>query len=172
MTRRPLLLRALAAIALLSSGALSSAATAPRVGIASVDGLHQPLPIPYDEQANADKQVAAAKARAKAEKKKLLLDLGGNWCPDCRVLNGVMELPAVKAFLRQHYVVVMVDIGRFDKNAQVARRYGITSLKGVPAILVVDPTTGKLLNRDHLFALADARTMTPQALADWLAQWV
>jgi len=170
MTRRPLF-RALAAISLLPIAALSSAATAPHVSIASVDNLRQPLPIPYDEQANADKQVAAAKARAKAEGKKLIIDLGGNWCLDCRVLAGILELPEVKPFVRQHYVVVSVDIGRYDKNAQIAKPFGITKLDGVPALLIVDPRTGKLVNKDHLFALADARHMTPQALADWLAQW-
>jgi thiol-disulfide isomerase/thioredoxin len=148
------------------------AAPAPRVSATSLDQLRQPLPLPYDERADADRQVAAAKARAKAERKTLLIDLGGNWCPDCRILAGVMELPEIKAFIRRHYVVVTVDIGRMDRNAQIAARYGVAKLKGVPALLIVDPRTDKLLNDGRLFALADARHMTPQALADWLAQWV
>jgi hypothetical protein len=41
----------------------------------------------------------------------------------------------------------------------------------VPALLVIDPRTDKLLNRGRVSALADARSLTPQALADWLAQW-
>lgn len=165
-------LNAALALSLLAMTTQASAVPAPRVSIASLDKLRQPLPLPYDEKANADQQVAVAKARAKAEGKRLLIDLGGNWCPDCRVLAGVFELPEIKAFLQKHYVVVMVDVGRFDKNAQVVRPYNVTSLKGVPALLIVDPKTNKLLNDGHLFALADARSMTPQALADWLAQWV
>src|SRR5688572_15837279 len=107
-----------------------STARAPRVGAATINDLRQPLPLPYDEKADANRQVAAAKARAKAEGKTLLIDLGGNWCADCRVLAGVFELPEVKAFLRQHYVVVTVDIGRFDRNGQIVRSYGITNLEG------------------------------------------
>ena len=38
-------------------------------------------------------------------------------------------------------------------------------------MLVVDPRTDRLVNRASIAALADARSMTPQALADWLAQW-
>jgi thiol:disulfide interchange protein len=140
--------------------------------LASLDRLPQPLPLPYDEAADADRQVAQAKARARAEGKRLLIDLGGNWCGDCRVLAGVMGLPEVSAFLRRHYVVVTVDVGRLDKNAQIARRYGIAQVTGVPALLVVDPRTDRLLNPGRIFALTDARHMTPQALADWLAQWV
>lgn len=148
------------------------AARAPKVAATSLEALRQPLPLPYDEKADADRDVAAAKARARAKGKRLLIDLGGNWCPDCRVLAGVFDLPEVKAFLQRHYEVVTVDIGRLNKNQQIAGHYGIEKLKGVPALLVVDPKTDRLLNDGHLFALADARHMTPQALADWLAQWV
>jgi thiol-disulfide isomerase/thioredoxin len=102
----------------------------------------------------------------------LLIDLGGNWCGDCRVLAGTMEQPELKAFVDQHYVLVSVDVARFVKNLQIPAHYGITSrLEGVPALLVVDPRTDKLLDAGHVSALQDARHMTPQALADWLAQW-
>ena len=44
---------------------------------------------------NADAVVAAALARAKKSHKLVLLDLGGNWCPDCVVLPNLMLLPAM-----------------------------------------------------------------------------
>jgi thiol-disulfide isomerase/thioredoxin len=165
------ILPALAALALLAAPA-PAATPAPRVSLRTVEALPQPLPLPYDERADADRQVAAAKARALANHKLLLVDLGGNWCPDCRVLAGVMALPEVRAFVAAHYEVVAVDVGRFDRNGQVAAHWGVMKLKGVPAVLVVDPKTDRLVNRNNLFALADARSMTPQGLADWLAQWV
>lgn len=160
------------AATLMALAPAANAATPPKASIASINQLPQPLPLPYDAAANADAQVAAAKARAKKNGKKLLIDLGGNWCPDCRVLAGIMALPSIKAFVARHYEVVMVDIGRFDKNQQVAARYGIARPEGVPALLIVDPKTDKLVNVGRISALADARNMTPQALADWLAQWV
>lgn len=164
-------MKALPALALLSV-LLTAAVPAPHVSVATIDGLKQPLPLPYYEKADADAQVAAAKARAKKERKKLIIDLGGNWCPDCRVLAGVLDLPEIRAFVARHYVVVTVDVGRMDRNLQVPKHYGIEKVRGVPALLIVDPKTDKLLNADRLFALSDARHMTPQALADWLAQWV
>jgi hypothetical protein len=160
----------LAALALTAGAA--SAAPSPKVGIASFAELKLPLPYPYDEKADANAVVAAAKARAKAEHKLLLIDLGGNWCGDCRVLAGTVDLPEVRAFVNAHYEMVTVDVGRFDKNLQVPAHYGITKrLEGVPALLVVDPRTDKLVDGGHIAALADARHMSPQALADWLAQW-
>jgi thiol-disulfide isomerase/thioredoxin len=144
----------------------------PRVPIASIEQLHQPLPLPYNESANADRAVAAALARAKRSGKRLLIDLGGNWCLDCRLLAGTIETPPLKAWMARHFEIVAVDVGRFDKNLQIPRRYGIAGrLAGVPAILIVDPRTGKLVNAGHETALADARSMTPQSLADWFARW-
>jgi hypothetical protein len=157
---------------LLMPGVAAAAPPPPHVSAATVNDLPQPLPFPYDEQADAPAVVAKAKAQARREHKRLLIDLGGNWCLDCRVLAGIMALPEMQPFLNSHFVIVKVDIGRFDKNGAIAGHYGITGrLEGVPAILAVDPVHDRLLNRDKLFALADARHMTPQGLADWLAQW-
>jgi thiol-disulfide isomerase/thioredoxin len=148
------------------------AAAPPRTGIASFAELKTPLPYPYDEQANADAAVAKARAEAKKHGKLLLIDLGGNWCGDCRVLDGTLQLPSVKAFMDKHYTVVMVDVGRFERNLQIPVHYGFTTrLKGVPTLLVVDPKTDRLLNRNDVFALSSAGDMSPQALADWLARW-
>ncbi len=151
---------------------LSAAAPAPKMAIDSFAQLETPLPYPYDEAADADAAVAKAKAQAKRAGRLLMIDLGGNWCGDCRILAATIERPELKAFLDRRYVIVSVDVGRFDKNLQIPARYGITSrLEGVPALLIVDPKTDRLLDAGRVSALKDARHMTPQGLADWLAQW-
>lgn len=126
----------------------------------------------YDEKANADQVVDDAMARAKKNHKLLLIDEGGNWCPDCVVLHNLMLVPAMQKFMDAHYVVAMVDVGKFDRNPQIAARYGYTErLKGVPTILVVDPKTNKVINSEQVFALSNAGHQTPQDLADYLARW-
>ena len=78
----------------------------------------------YDEKANADQVVDAAMARAKKNHKLLLIDEGGNWCPDCVVLHNLMLVPAMQKFIDAHYEVALVDVGKFDRNPQIAARYG------------------------------------------------
>ncbi len=177
MMTRPLFFAAALAVALpslpLAAAPVAAPVAAPRVPVATFNQLPQPLPLPYSATADAKAQVAAARARAVRGRKKLLIDLGGNWCLDCRLLAGVMDLPAMRGFVARHYEVVTVDIGRFDKNLDIPARYGIKGrLAGVPALLIVDPRTDRVVNAGRETALADARSLSPQGLADWLAQWV
>lgn len=167
------MIRLAAALAVLSLAAPAIAAPAPKLKITDYAQLRTPLPYPYNEKANAMADVDRALARAKATGKLLLIDLGGNWCGDCRILAATMEQTELRPFLAKHYEIVSVDVGRFDRNLDVPARYGITTrLEGVPALLVVDPKTGRqLVSRAKVAELADARHMRPQDLADWLAQW-
>ena len=150
---------------------LVAAAPAPRLSLTAMTNLPVVERTPYDEKADAEAAVAAAFARAKKSGKRVLIDFGGNWCPDCLVLANVMALPELKPFIAAHFEVVTVDVGRFDKNLTIPARFGITGKLGaVPAVFIAD-ADGKLLNKDETLALGDARTMTPQAIADWLAKW-
>lgn len=162
---------AVAGLLALAVPGLALAAKAPTVALKSIDNLPTPLPYPYDEKADAEADLAAALKKAKAARKLVLIDLGGNWCGDCRVFAGVIEQPDVKRWVDRHYEVVTIDVGRYTKNMQIPARYGVDKLKGVPSFLVVD-TKGKLVNDGAFFALTDARHMTPQSIVDWLAQWV
>lgn len=158
------------AILFLATPALA-AVPAPKPSIATLQQLPVVLMQPYDEHANADAAVAAAFDRAKKSHKRVLIDLGGNWCVDCVVLANFLKLPEMQRFMAAHYEIVAVDVGRFDRNQQIPARFGITGrLKGVPALLIATPD-GKLVNGDDVFATTDASTMTPQALAAYLAKY-
>jgi thiol-disulfide isomerase/thioredoxin len=158
---------AAAAAFAVSAGAMP----APKVSIASLADLPVVERTPYDAGADAAKAVDAAFARARKTHKRVLIDLGGNWCPDCLVLANLMQLPRIKTFLAAHFEIVAVDIGRFDKNLDIPARFGITMrLEGVPSVIVAEPG-GKFVNPGKIAALADARHMTPQAIVDWLAGW-
>jgi thiol:disulfide interchange protein len=158
-------------IAFLAAVLPAQAATAPKPSIANLQQLPVVTLQPYDEAANADVQVAAAFARAQKSHKRVLIDLGGNWCVDCLVLSNFVRLPEMRRFMAAHYEDVLVDVGRFNRNLQIPARFGITKrLEGVPALLIATPD-GKLVNGGDIFATADAHSMTPQSLAAYLAKY-
>ena len=131
----------------------------------------QPVPDrhPYDTTADAHAQVDAAFAAARSSGRDVLIDFGANWCPDCRMLNGVMQMPTVKAWRDSRFETVMVNVDRFNVNMDVAARYGV-KVKQIPTVLVLTPQ-GKLLDPDGTLALGNARAMSPQASVDQIAAW-
>ena len=132
------------------------------------DGKATPSARPYDETADAHAQVDAAFAQAKSTHRLVLLDFGGNWCPDCRMLGGVLDQPDVHRWADASFVTVMIDVGRFKKNMDIAQRYGV-KVTAAPTVLVVTPD-GKLLNGNDVFSLANARSLSQQAVVDVLAK--
>jgi len=125
---------------------------------------------PYDVDADAHAQLAAAIARAAQSHKFVLIDFGGNWCPDCRVTAGVLAMDQVKPWISTMFEVVMVDVGRMNKNMDIGERYGV-HVKAVPTMIILDPA-GKMINPGDPAALQDARGMSPQAIVDTLNGWI
>lgn len=146
-------------------------AAAPRLPD-SFDRLKAPLPAPFDPAANAAAQLAEARARARRENKLLLLELGANWCGYCRNLAGTMALPSMRAFVQRHFVELPVDVGRFDRNLEIAGRYDVDPLPGVPVVLIVDPVSDRVLNEGQVSLFVHLKRPGPQGIANWLAQWV
>jgi thiol:disulfide interchange protein len=98
----------------------------------------------YSPTANARADIAAALKQAKLQKKRVILDFGGDWCGDCFVLDLYMHQGANAALLEKHFILVRIDIGHMDRNVDIARQYKVPITKGVPALAVLD-ANGKLL---------------------------
>lgn len=94
---------------------------------------------PYSESADAHAEVAAALATSKADGKPLLIVFGANWCPDCRALDTAMSRGELARFTSSRFNVVKVDVGNFDRNLDVAERFGNPARQGIPAAVVVSP---------------------------------
>ncbi len=150
--------------------AAPAALAAPQAPRTAAVKLQAPLPLPYDEAGDAHAAVAAAIARAKTSGKHLLIDFGGSWCPDCRAFSGVLELPDVAPAIKRDFEFVAVDVGRFNKNLDIAAAYGVT-IKAAPTVVILDPA-GKFVNAGNPTALSNARAMTPQAIVDTVYGWI
>ena len=131
----------------------------------------QPPPEPYNERADARLALVGARARANAARRLLLIEYGGNWCPYCRAHAGLMATPDVRKVMSDHYEVVWVDVGRFDKNLHLYEPIA-GALEAVPSSLIVDPGDGKLLNPgDVRIPDGDPREHSAKALAEWLLRY-
>jgi thioredoxin 1 len=124
----------------------------------------------YPDGAQATQDIATALARASKEKKRVLLDFGGNWCGDCQVLEIYFHDPANWNLLQQNYVLVPVNIGRYDQNMDIAAKYGVPVEKGVPALAVLD-ANGQLIFSQRNREFEAMQKVDPAAVTQFLRQW-
>jgi thiol:disulfide interchange protein len=121
----------------------------------------------YTESANAAADIEAAEEIARHDRKRILLDFGGNWCGDCQVLDFYYHQPPNAELLGKYYIVVHVDIGHMDHNLSIANKYRVPVGKGVPALAVLD-ADGKLLYSEHE---KEFEHTSPGAIAAFLKRW-
>ena len=124
----------------------------------------------YNENADAHAEVRDALARAAREHKRILLDFGGNWCGDCQVLDIYFHREPNAALLADNYILVDIDIGRMDKNVDIAQRYNVPLQKGVPALAVLD-ANGRLLYSQTNGEFERMRSMDPNSVTAFLEHW-
>jgi len=122
---------------------------------------------PYDESAVAGEEIIKALEKAKSNNKYILLQMGGNWCPDCRTLGEYFSRPDIKKWLDERVILVSVDVGEWDRNLDIVEEYGNPISEGIPALVLLNP------DNEVMFAtlageLASARNMSKNDLVEWL----
>lgn len=121
---------------------------------------------PFPDTANAGPELDAALARSRETGEPLILVFGANWCPDAVALARFLDALGDK--LEGRAQVLLIDVGRHDRNQHLVRRYALgRKLEGVPAVLVLD-AAGEVLNGDDVYRWRTARSSEPRAVADWL----
>ena len=113
---------------------------------------------PYDESADPKADIRAALEASRASKKPVLVVFGANWCGDCKMLDAAMKTGKSAPLIESEFRVVKVDVGKFDRNVDVADRYGVPLKKGIPAVVILSPE-GRALYATRGGELAEARKM-------------
>ncbi len=128
----------------------------------------QPVQV-YNEAANPREDIAAALRSAKQSNKQVLVVFGANWCGDCKMLDLEMHQGDLQKLVDERLVVVKVDVGRFDRNKDVAEQYAPDILKkGIPSVALVR-ADGTVLYRTTGGELADARKMKREGVTAFFA---
>ena len=90
------------------------------------------------------------------------MTFGANWCGWCRSLDALFHRdPEVRAALERGYVPVKVDVGRVNKNLDIAAGYGADLKKtGLPLLVVVGPD-GKAVKVQETSVLEQGKGHSP-----------
>jgi len=123
----------------------------------------------YDANANAQQEIDEALSRAKKEHKRVILVFGGNWCYDCHVLDFAFHQPNIQPTVDANYIVVHVDVGQYDKNLDLAKKYNVPLDKGVPGLVVLGSDGSLVFTQKGEFEAA--RSLTPEQILEFLNKW-
>ena len=126
-------------------------------------------PQPYDEAADAKAEIQAALVQAEKAKVPVLVVFGANWCGDCKVLDIAFKSGSSAALIDKNFKVVKVNVGRFDRNVEIAETYGVPLKKGIPAVAILNPA-GKVIFATRGGELADARNMGERGIYDFFVK--
>ena len=124
----------------------------------------------YSDTADAHHDIAQALVTAQHEHKRVILDFGGNWCGDCQVLDIYFHRQPNLDLLQNNFVLVHVNIGRFDRNTDIAEKYGVPLKKGVPGLAVLD-AHGRVLYSQKNGEFEAMRHMDPASVTEFLNKW-
>ena len=121
---------------------------------------------PYDEKADARADIRTALASAQQAKLPVLVVFGANWCGDCKMLDTAFKSGASAPLMAKSFRIVKVDVGRFDRNVDIATGYGVPLKSGIPAVAVL-AADGRVLYATAGGELADARKMGDAGVLDF-----
>ena len=130
------------------------------------DTLKLPLPLPYNGEEYSAEQINNFLDETLQQSKQPILIFGGNWCPDCRILDGTLQLPTIKKFINKNYNIMHIDVGRYDKNMELISYFGIPKEKGVPRVLVFDKNK-IVINKKSTKEWTTARDRRKQEVFDY-----
>jgi thioredoxin-related protein len=106
--------------------------------------IAQDLPIKFDPQRDAVRDVMTAQNLAKTTGRRVLVDVGGQWCGWCRKLDRfIASQPQIKTVIESHYVWLKVNYSAENRNTTVLSKW--PKVRGFPYLLVLD-SDGKLLH--------------------------
>jgi hypothetical protein len=79
----------------------------------------------YNPEADAHKDLEIAIQKAQDQRKHVLIQVGGNWCPWCVRLHGVFESEAkIDSILKSDYVFILINYSKENKNEVVLADLG------------------------------------------------
>lgn len=126
----------------------------------------------YPDVARANADIDAAIKEAAQTKRRVLVDFGGDWCTDCKILDINFKKPENAALLKDNYVLVHVNVGAkgIEQNLDVGERFGIPLKKGVPALAVLG-SDGKVIHAQKEGEFESMRSMDPKSVNEFLEKW-
>ena len=100
-----------------------------------------------------------------------IIIFGANWCPDARLLEGVMRLPTVKSFLERNANILNIDVGNYEINTALFKMFDKNIQDGIPRVFIMNKM-GQNINLHVNETMRKARELSIQDIFDYFQEFV
>ena len=133
------------------------------------DKLDLPLPLPYDGNEISVEEVNKFLSQSIAENKKPIIIFGANWCPDCRIFSGTIDIPKINEFIETYFNILYIDVKRYEINMNLIEYFDIPAEEGIPRVLVFD-LNKKVINKSTTAEWRTARDRSSQDIFNFFQE--
>lgn len=129
------------------------------------------LPKVYDEDLNAMEQIQQALDLARETKRKVICQVGGNWCPWClRFANFITKDVEIAKLIEQHYVYIHVNTSKQNKNTEAMKFLGNPGRFGYPVFVILD-NEGRVMQTESSAYLEKDKSYDRQKVYNFFYNW-
>ena len=123
----------------------------------------------FDPARDPVADLETAKVEAKRGGKRILLDVGGEWCSWCHILDDFIGGDGeLRSFRDANYVFVKINYSPENENQAFLSQY--PEIKGYPHLFVLD-NDGKLLHSQFTGELEKGKTYDRKKFFAFLKEW-
>jgi thioredoxin-related protein len=127
------------------------------------------LPQKFDPARDAAADVAYATSLAREQGKRVIVDVGGEWCVWCHIMDRFIAAnPDVRALIDTHYVWLKVNFSKENENAGLLGRW--PKVEGYPHLFVLD-AGGNVLHSQDTGELEAGKSYDKRKFLDMLRKW-
>ena len=105
------------------------------------------------------------------EDKHPIVIFGANWCPDAKLLEGVIQLPTVKTFLENRSKILHIDVGDYEMNTELFNLFDQSIQDGIPRVFIMN-RMGENINLHANDVMRKARELSTQDIFDYFQEFI
>ena len=126
-------------------------------------------PTKFDPARDAADDVARAVGAAKMQGKRVIVDVGGEWCTWCHILDRFIDAnPDVRTLIETRYVWIKVNYSKENRNDALLSRW--PKVAGYPHLFVLD-ADGSLVHSQDTSELEAGKSYDRAKFMAFLRRW-
>jgi thioredoxin-related protein len=123
----------------------------------------------FDPRRNPFDDLKAAVEKVEQSNKRIILDVGGEWCIWCHRIDAFMHgTEEIKTLLEENFIVLKINYSKENKNEDFLSQY--PKVEGYPHFFVLGEN-GKLLHSQNTGELEKDKDYDSEKFTDFLNKW-